>query len=118
MGSARSSIGSVHACARVAVLASVVLLLTCGVAAAALKPTAHNWPNTPVRHTLNQRVGATTPSFAANLRGGVAVAGNTLETCPQIQNPAGNEVCAGKSYDNNEQNMVYVDVDSRSITRR
>ena len=116
MRSARSSIGSVHTCAHVAVLAGVVLLLTCGVAAAALKPTAHNWPNTPVRHTLKQRVGATPPSFAANLRGGVAVAGNTLETCPQNQNPAGNEVCAGNSYDNNEQNMVYVDVDSNQTT--
>src|SRR5690242_1336161 len=107
MGSARSSISSVHA--RVAVLVGVALLLTCGVAAAASKLTAHNWPNTPVRHTLRQRVAPTTPSFAANLRGGVAVAGNTLETCPQ--NQPGNEVCAGNSYNNNDQNMVYVNAD-------
>lgn len=33
------------------------------------------WPNTPVRHTLKQNVRATTPSFAENLRGDVAVAG-------------------------------------------
>ena len=70
---------------------------------------ADNWPNTPVRHTLKQRVAPTVPSFAANLRGGVAVAGNTLETCPQ--NQPGNEVCAGNTYNNNDQNMVYVNVD-------
>ena len=63
----------------------------------------------PVRHTLKQRVRATVPSFSANLRGGVAVAGNTLETCPQ--NQPGNEVCAGNTYNNNDQNMVYVNVD-------
>ena len=81
----------------------------CAGAAAALKPKAHNWPNTPVRHTLKQHVRATVPSFSANLRGGVAVAGNTLETCPQ--NQSGNEVCAGNTYNNNDQNMVYVNVD-------
>jgi large repetitive protein len=109
MGSARNSISSAHARGRVAVLAGVALLLICGVAAAASKISATNWPNTPVRHTLKQRVAPTTPSFAANLRGGVAVAGNTLETCPQ--NQPGNEVCAGNSYNNNDQNMVYVNVD-------
>ena len=91
------------------VLAFVACLLLCAAAAAALKIPANNWPNSPVRHTLKQRVAAVTPSFAANLRGGVAVAGNTLETCPQ--NQPGNEVCAGNSYNNNDQNMVYVNVD-------
>jgi hypothetical protein len=86
----------------------------CAAAAAALKPAASNWPNTPVRHTLRQRVAPTVPSFAANLRGGVAVAGNTVETCPQ--NQPGNEVCAGNSYNNNDQNMVYVNVDSNPTT--
>ena len=95
--------------ARAAFLAGVAFLLMCAGAAAALKPKAHNWPNTPVRHTLKQHVRATVPSFSANLRGGVAVAGNTLETCPQ--NQPGNEVCAGNTYNNNDQNMVYVNVD-------
>ncbi|HET7051663.1 MAG TPA: hypothetical protein VFI54_25560, partial [Solirubrobacteraceae bacterium] len=67
-----------------------------------------------MRHTLRQRVAPTVPSFAANLRGGVAVAGNTVETCPQ--NQPGNEVCAGNSYNNNDQNMVYVNVDSNPTT--
>jgi uncharacterized repeat protein (TIGR01451 family)/fimbrial isopeptide formation D2 family protein len=62
-----------------------------------------------VRHTLRQRVAPTVPSFAANLRGGVAVAGNTLETCPQ--NQPGKEVCAGNTYNNNDQLMDYVNVD-------
>ncbi len=95
--------------ARAAVLAIIAFGLLCAGAAAALKPKAHNWPNTPVRHTLKQHVRATVPSFSANLRGGVAVAGNTLETCPQ--NQSGNEVCAGNTYNNNDQNMVYVNVD-------
>ena len=95
--------------ARAAVLAIIAFGLVCAGAAAALKPKAHNWPNSPVRHTLKQRVRATVPSFSANLRGGVAVAGNTLETCPQ--NQPGNEVCAGNTYNNNDQNMVYVNVD-------
>ena len=95
--------------ARAAGLAIIAFGLLCAGAAAALKPKAHNWPNTPVRHTLKQHVRATVPSFSANLRGGVAVAGNTLETCPQ--NQSGNEVCAGNTYNNNDQNMVYVNVD-------
>ncbi|MGZ4343286.1 MAG: hypothetical protein ACXVHX_15470 [Solirubrobacteraceae bacterium] len=108
---ARNSISRVIASrrARAAVLAGIALLLVCAVAAAASKPSPHNWPNSPVRHTLKQRVAPTVPSFAANLRGGVAVAGNTLETCSQ--NRPDNEVCAGNTYNNNDQNMVYVNVD-------
>jgi large repetitive protein len=111
MGIARNSISSALASRRVraALLAIVAFGLACAGAAAAIKPKAVNWPNTPVRHTLKQHVRATVPSFSANLRGGVAVAGNTLETCPQ--NSPGNEVCAGNSYNNNDQNMVHVNVD-------
>ena len=112
MRTARNSSGSALCHLRPAhatVLAFIACLLLCAAAAAALKSQAHNWPNTPVRHTLKQQVAAVTPSFSANLRGGVAVAGNTLETCPQ--NQPGNEVCAGNSYNNNDQNMVYVNVD-------
>ena len=86
----------------------------CAGAAAALKPKAHNWPNSPVRHTLKQQVRATVPSFSANLRGGVAVAGNTVETCDQ--NSPGNEVCAGNA-NNNDKNMVYVNVDPGDAAR-
>jgi uncharacterized repeat protein (TIGR01451 family) len=113
---ARNSISRVPASrrARAALLAIIASGLVCAAAAAALKPAASNWPNTPVRHTLRQRVAPTVPSFAANLRGGVAVAGNTVETCPQ--NQPGNEVCAGNSYNNNDQNMVYVNVDSNPTT--
>ena len=111
MSIAWNSIGKTLASrrARAAGLAIIAFGLLCAGAAAALKPKAHNWPNTPVRHTLKQHVRATVPSFSANLRGGVAVAGNTLETCPQ--NQSGNEVCAGNTYNNNDQNMVYVNVD-------
>ena len=70
---------------------------------------AHNWPNSRSVTRSSNGSAATAPSFSANLRGGVAVAGNTLETCPQ--NQPGNEVCAGNSYNNNDQNMVYVNVD-------
>ena len=72
-------------------------------AAAALKIPTRNRPNTPVRHMLKQRVVPTVPSFAANLRGGVAVAGNTLETCPE--NQPGNEVCAGNT--DNKMNRTW-----------
>jgi large repetitive protein len=111
MGSAGNSITSALAStrARVAFLAIGAVLLVCAAAATAAAPKPHNWPNSPVRHTLRQTVRATVPSFAANLRGGVAVAGNTVETCPQ--NQPNNEVCAGNSYNNNDQNMVYVNVD-------
>jgi hypothetical protein len=102
MGIARSSISSAFASrrARAALLAIIAFGLACAGAAAAIKPKARNWPNTPVRHTLKQRVAPTVPSFSANLRGGVAVAGNTLETCPQ--NTPSNEVCAGNTFNNND----------------
>ena len=84
----------------------------------------HNWPNSPVRHTPSTKVGATPPSFAANLRGGVAVAGNTLETCPanlaararqkahRGKTPgsrAASEPCINDY--NNDLDMKYVNVD-------
>ncbi len=102
----------------------VCLMAGAGVAHA-VSHKVRNWPNSPVRHTLKQKIrGAETPSFAENLRGDVAVAGNTLETCP------GNLAAARKHHghkqkhkrgarasepcinaDNNDQNMVYVNVD-------
>ncbi len=83
----------------------------------------HNWPNSPVRHMLKQRPKLSeTPSFEANLRGDVAVSGNTLETCPanlaatrrqrarhHLPQRAAAEPCIGQ--DNNGLDMQYVNVD-------
>jgi uncharacterized repeat protein (TIGR01451 family) len=107
---------------------SLVVALACamvfvGVAEGARKTTKkRNWPNSPIRHTLRQTALSTTPSFSANLRGDVAVAGNTLETCPENLASARThgakrrprartsaEACLG--LDNNEHNMVYVNAD-------
>jgi large repetitive protein len=95
-------------------------VLACALASVAVAATAsskvRNWPNSPVRHTLRQKVGAATPSFAENLRGDVAVTGNTLETCPQNvaalhkhKHGRAAEPCLNAN--NNDQNMVYVNVD-------
>jgi uncharacterized repeat protein (TIGR01451 family) len=84
--------------------------------AGTLSSKVRNWPNSPVRHTLKQKVGAATPSFAENLRGDVAVTGNTLETCPQNvaalrrhKHGRAAEPCLNAN--NNDQKMVYVNVD-------
>jgi uncharacterized repeat protein (TIGR01451 family) len=84
------------------------------------------WPNSPVRHLKGLRdPNNTTPTFSANLRGGVAFAGNTLLTCPN--NPSSRQRRATKSRgsrlrsqdsaacvagNNNDFNMKYVNVDS------
>jgi uncharacterized repeat protein (TIGR01451 family) len=110
----------------VGLVGALVAALACVMAfagtAEALRVKARNWPNSPVRHALKQRVGAATPSFSANLRGGVATAGDTLETCPanvsatrkpHHKRPKGrrgaNEPCIDDN--NNGLNMQYVDVD-------
>ena len=110
----------------VGLVGSLVAALICVMAfagvAQALRVKAHNWPNNPARHTPKQRVGAATPSFSANLRGGVAIAGNTVETCPANlaatrkrlkHHPKGRggatEPCIGDN--NNDQDMKYVNVD-------
>jgi large repetitive protein len=102
-------------------LASAIVLvaaLAFGATAQALPSTKKsNWPNSPVRHTLKQRVASTVPSFTENLRGNVLAVGNTLETCPQNQaatrrhlHGRAAEPCLGNN--NNDENMVYVNVDS------
>ena len=84
-----------------------------------------HWPNSPVRHLKRQRASTnSTPSFSANLRGGVAFAGNTVETCPENQSaarhrvrrrrhsratPQDSQACINAN--NNDHNMVYVNVD-------
>lgn len=78
-----------------------------------------NWPNSPLRHTLKQKAANTEPSFTENLRGNVVAVGNTLETCPQNLSASrrhrggragATEPCLNNN--NNDENMVYVNVDS------
>jgi uncharacterized repeat protein (TIGR01451 family) len=97
-----------------AVVATGMFAFASAAGAASIK--ASNWPNSPALHRSGQVV-RSTPSFTANLRGGVAVAGNTLETCPAnlpfVNNePSGSpasEPCIG-TY-NNGLDMQYVNVD-------
>jgi uncharacterized repeat protein (TIGR01451 family) len=84
-----------------------------------------HWPNSPIRHKIHRRaINNETPSFSANLRGGVAFAGNTLETCPEnqaarkhrakkrrhsLKRSSDSTACINAN--NNDKNMVYVNVD-------
>jgi uncharacterized repeat protein (TIGR01451 family) len=124
-----SSTGLGRRASLMSLVGSLVVALACamvfvGVAEGARKSSkVRNWPNTPVRHTLKQRLsGAETPSFSANLRGGAAIAGNTVETCPENgpsalrrganrhpQARTSAEACL--NVNNNDHNMVYVNVD-------
>lgn len=108
-------------------LGSLIALLVCALAVAGTADAARksskrrNWPNTYVRHPLKQGVGPPTQAFSANLRGDMATAGNTLETC--AQNLVGqrrgrnrsraqvrdNAACLNES--NNGLDMKYVNVD-------
>ena len=83
-----------------------------------------HWPNSPVRHFKRLRASTnTTPSFSANLRGGISFAGNTLVTCPEnvsahkrratrrrhsLLRSDDSQACIGAN--NNDHNMVYVNV--------
>lgn len=80
------------------------------------------WPQSPGRHVLGARLARSDiakPSFAANLRGGFAIAGNTLLTCPENSSPAAKRAGARASdasaclnANNNDKNMKYVNVGS------
>src|SRR6185437_2574104 len=96
------------------------LLLASSASAKLLSSKVRNWPNTPLHHPLKSALkGNNVPSFDANIRGDVAIAGNTLETCPE--NLSGRrrhahrrartaaEACLNAN--NNDRNMVYVNVD-------
>ena len=113
----------------VALLGSLIAVLVCALAVVGVSDAApkrseiHNWPNSPARHRLKQRVGSSTPSFSANLRGGISFAGNTLLTCPENVSstkrrgkrrggPEDSNAC--KNANNNDHNMVYVNVDKSS----
>ena len=102
--------------ARAAVLAIIAFGLLCAGAAAALKPKAHNWPNSFVRHTLRDSVPQPTQAFTENLHGDIATAGNTLMTCSQnlpvtrerrhAPRAIDNAACLNES--NNGLDMAYV----------
>jgi large repetitive protein len=96
------------------------LLLASSASAKLLSSKVRNWPNTPLHHTLKSALkGNNVPSFDANIRGDVAIAGNTLETCPE--NVSGRRRHAHRrartaaepclNANNNDRNMVYVNVD-------
>lgn len=84
-----------------------------------------HWPNSPVRHLKSVREGNETPSFSANLRGGVSFAGNTLLTCPENVSRhkhrakrhhntrlRSDDSTACINGNNNDHNMIYVNVDA------
>ena len=96
------------------VLACAILVPAAAVEAHAKAP-ADYWPNSPARHAQRTAVPAATPSFAANLRGGLTTAGDTLMTCPQnlaatrARGTSAAEPCLNA--DNNDRDMRYVNVD-------
>lgn len=101
-----------------------IWVFACAGAASARGHAVLRWPNSPVRHLIRRSSTPTPPTFSANLRGGVAVTGNTVETCPENLSahkkrakrprhtrgsPRDSEACIGAN--NNDHNMVYVNVD-------
>ena len=83
-----------------------------------------HWPNSPIQHLKRVRGDNGTPSFSANLRGGVAFAGNTLLTCPEnvsrhkhrAKRRHGSRLRSDDSTacingNNNDHNMIYVNAD-------
>jgi hypothetical protein len=101
----------------VVVVASVLVAIVAVGAGPALALTGkvRHWLETYVRHLIRQRVTGSTPAFAANLRGDIATAGNTLETCPanlsasRRRGARASEPCLNQN--NNDLNMVYVNAD-------
>ena len=82
------------------------------------------WPNSPVQHPIGRATPRTLPTFSANLRGDVAVTGNTVETCPENVAPGKTRAkrprhtrgtprdsTACINANNNDHNMIYVNVD-------
>jgi uncharacterized repeat protein (TIGR01451 family) len=77
-----------------------------------------HWPNSPRHHVLGRAAPAATPSFEANLRGGLAIAGNSLLTCPGNVSARRRGLRPGTragepclDVNNNEQDMRYINVD-------
>ncbi len=106
--------------AAAALALAIVLAVTYASSAHAVSTKTSNWPNSPRRHTLRSAGPLSIPSFAENLRGDVATTGNTLETCPANLSASrrhrttrggtrATEPCIGNN--NNDENMVYVNVD-------
>jgi uncharacterized repeat protein (TIGR01451 family) len=88
---------------------------------AVARPFPSKWPQSPGTHRVKLRAPRSdnaTPAFAQNLRGGFAIAGNTLLTCPE-NGVAGTKRASSKFADaqkclnanNNDKNMKYVNVD-------
>jgi uncharacterized repeat protein (TIGR01451 family) len=80
-----------------------------------------NWPQSPGTHRLSlpvPRADTPTPAFSQNIRGGYAIVGNTLLTCPENTVP-GRKRASSRFGDaqncinanNNDKNMKYVNVD-------
>ncbi len=78
------------------------------------------WPQSPGVHPVVKPLApraVASPSYAANLRGGFAIVGNTLLTCPENLNlkrrRAGraSDTAACLNANNNDKNMKYVNVD-------
>ena len=94
---------------------SVTAHVTAARAAARSFP-AH-WPQSPARHARALRSAAATgtaPSFSSNLRGGFAIVGNTLLTCPEnlrAGNVRASDATACLEANNNDKAMQYVNVD-------
>ncbi len=93
----------------------ICALAAAGAASARGHAVTH-WLNSPVQHLIRGRFTPTPPTFSENLRGGVAVTGNTLETCRENvgarrhhRHGRAGEPCIQAN--NNDHNMVYVNAD-------
>ncbi len=79
-----------------------------------------NWPQSPGSHPAHARLARSeipAPVFSSNLRGGYAIVGNTLLTCPENLSPTrrragrASDAAACLNANNNDKAMKYVNVD-------
>ena len=97
--SSRSLLGSTHAALLWGAFALVLRLLVVTAAIGGLvapdavaKSFPPRWPQSPGTHAAGAHLaprGIASPVYASNLRGGYAIVGNTLLTCPENLLPAG-----------------------------
>ena len=75
------------------------------------------WPQSPGTHAAGAHLaprGIASPAYAANLRGGFAIVGNTLLTCPENLLPPPwrpTDAITCSAANNNDKSMRYVNVD-------
>ena len=75
------------------------------------------WPQSPGTHAAGAHLaprGIASPAYAANLRGGFAIVGNTLLTCPENLLPPPwrpTDAITCSVANNNDKSMRYVNVD-------